>query len=68
MEKKNIGIDCDEVLCLFMKDFVPYMNEHFQLQLKYEDLKEYDLNKYFHLNEEKVLHVKRNNAPVLEGF
>lgn len=54
MEKKIVGIDCDEVLCLLMKDFVPYMNERFNLQLKYEDLKEYDLNKYFHLNEDKV--------------
>lgn len=54
MEKKIIGIDCDEVLCLLMKDFIPYMNERFDLNLKYEDLKEYDLNKYFHLNEEKV--------------
>lgn len=54
MEKKIIGIDCDEVLCLLMKDFIPYMNERFDLNLEYEDLKEYDLNKYFHLNEEKV--------------
>ena len=55
MEKKIIGIDCDEVLCLLMEHFVPYMSEKFGLNLKYEDLKEYDLNKYFHLNEEKVI-------------
>ena len=55
MEKKIIGIDCDEVLCLLMEHFVPYMSEKFDLNLKYEDLKEYDLNKYFHLNEEKVV-------------
>lgn len=54
MQKKIIGIDCDEVLCLLMKDFIPYMNERFNFNMKYEDMKEYDLNKYFHLNEEKV--------------
>lgn len=51
MQKKIIGIDCDEVLCLLMKDFIPYMSKKLNLGMKYEDMKEYDLNKYFHLDQ-----------------
>ena len=56
MEKKIIGVDCDEVLCLLMEDFIDYMNEKVNLNMKYEDLKEYDLNKYFHLDKKEVIH------------
>ena len=44
------SIDCDEVLCLLMQDFIQYMNQRFNIGMKYEDLKEYDLNKYFGLD------------------
>lgn len=54
MQKKIIGIDCDEVLCLLMKDFIPYMSKKLNLGMKYEDMKEYDLNKYFHLDKKPV--------------
>ncbi|KAK8824508.1 hypothetical protein WA577_006905 [Blastocystis sp. JDR] len=33
-----------------MKDFIPYMSKKLNLGMKYEDMKEYDLNKYFHLD------------------
>lgn len=56
MEKKIIGVDCDEVLCLLMEDFIEYMNEKVNLNMKYEGLKEYDLNKYFHLDKKEVIH------------
>ena len=55
MQKKIIGIDCDEVLCLLMKDFIPYMSKKLNLGMKYEDMKEYDLNKYFHLDKKPVV-------------
>ena len=54
MQKKVIGIDCDEVLCLLMQDFIQYMNQRFNIGMKYEDLKEYDLNKYFGLDRPDV--------------
>ena len=54
MEKKIVGIDCDEVLCLLMKDFIPYMSKKEGIDMKYEDMKEYDLNKYFHLEKKEV--------------
>lgn len=54
MQKKIIGIDCDEVLCLLMQDFIQYMNQRFNIGMKYEDLKEYDLNKYFGLDRPDV--------------
>ncbi|OAO15006.1 hypothetical protein AV274_3289 [Blastocystis sp. ATCC 50177/Nand II] len=54
MQKKIIGIDCDEVLCLLMKDFIPYMSKKLNLGMKYEDMKEYDLNKYFHLDKKPL--------------
>ena len=55
MLKKIIGIDWDEVLCLLMKDFIPYMSKKLNLGMKYKDMKEYDLKKYFHLNEKPVV-------------
>lgn len=54
MEKKIVGVDCDEVLCLLMKDFIPYMSKKEGIDMKYEDMKEYDLNKYFHLGKKEV--------------
>lgn len=54
MEKKIIGVDCDEVLCLLMEDFIPKFCKASGLDVKYEEFKEYDLKKYFHITEEKV--------------
>lgn len=54
MEKKIIGVDCDEVLCILMKDFIPKFCKASGLDVKYEDFKEYDLEKYFHVKDEKV--------------
>ena len=54
MEKKIIGVDCDEVLCLLMEDFIPKCCKAAGLDVKYEEFKEYDLKKYFHVTEEKV--------------
>lgn len=59
MEKKIIGVDCDEVLCLLMEDFIPKFCEASGLDVKYEEFKEYDLKKYFHITEEKVGVCKR---------
>ena len=55
MEKKIIGVDCDEVLCTLLPDFIPYMNERLGMSIQYEDIKEYNLSEYFHLNNPKVL-------------
>ena len=55
MEKKIIGVDCDEVLCLLIKDFITDYGKMIGLNLKYEDFKEYDFKKYFHLTDEKVV-------------
>ena len=37
-----------------MQDFIQYMNQRFNIGMKYEDLKEYDLNKYFGLDRPDV--------------
>lgn len=37
-----------------MKDFIPYMSKKEGIDMKYEDMKEYDLNKYFHLEKKEV--------------
>ena len=68
MEKKIVGIDCDEVLCLLMADFIQYMNQETDLHMKYEDLKEYDLNKYFHLDQPKVCSLLSYHPLVLRGL
>ena len=52
MEKKIIGV---EVLCLLIKDFITDYGKMIGLNLKYEDFKEYDFKKYFHLTDEKVV-------------
>lgn len=64
MEKKIIGVDCDEVLCLLMKDFIPKFCKAAGLDLKYEEFKEYDLQKYFHITEEKVGICKMFNCSI----
>ena len=68
MEKKIIGIDCDEVLCLLMNDFIAFMNQKMDLGMKYEDLKEYDLIKYFHMDQPKVLVLDVDHLVVLSGL
>ena len=68
MEKKIIGIDCDEVLCLLMNDFIEFMNQKMDLGMKYEDLKEYDLIKYFHMDQPKVWFLMSYHLLVLSGL
>ena len=54
MSKKVLGIDCDEVLCYLMKDYILFWNEKTGESLKYEDITTYDFVKFFHVNEPKV--------------
>ena len=54
MGKKVLGVDCDEVLCYLMQDYILFWNEKTGEDLKYEDITTYDFVKFFHFNEPKV--------------
>lgn len=51
-----------------MNDFIEFMNQKMDLGMKYEDLKEYDLIKYFHMDQPKVWFLISYHLLVLSGL
>lgn len=61
--KKKFGIDIDGTVTR-PDTFIPFLNEAFQLNLAYEDVKQYDFYPYVNVSREELDHWFTKNEPV----
>lgn len=61
MEKKNICVDIDGTLT-FSGHFMPYLNEHFGMDVTFEEIRDYDFKDIFGVSEDDLIHFFKANG------
>ena len=52
-EEMKIGIDIDEVVCEFVKEYIPFLNKSFGKNIKYQDVDQWDVSSIFQISKEE---------------